>query len=49
MFQESFEELRRKASACTLCPLSGTRARAVFGEGPENAPVMLVGEAPGAT
>jgi len=49
MFQEPFEDLRRKISACTGCPLSERRSRVVFGEGPETAEVMLVGEAPGAT
>ena len=49
MFHEPFDELRRRTSACTECPLSEKRSRAVFGEGPETAEVMLVGEAPGAT
>lgn len=32
---------------CTLCPLSQCRTRAVPGEGPEDATVMFIGEAPG--
>ncbi len=37
------EEVRR----CTRCPLHATRTHAVPGEGPEEAGVMVVGEAPG--
>ena len=33
--------------ACTRCPLSRSRTRAVPGEGPENASLMFIGEAPG--
>jgi DNA polymerase len=33
--------------ACTRCPLSRSRTRAVPGEGPENANLMFIGEAPG--
>ena len=32
---------------CQLCPLSRTRTKAVPGEGPARARIMLVGEAPG--
>jgi len=32
---------------CTLCSLAQGRTRAVPGEGPENATVMFIGEAPG--
>jgi len=39
--------LRRAAAACTACPLHRTGTRTVFGEGPERAPLMLVGEQPG--
>jgi len=39
-----YEEIRR----CTKCPLYETRKNAVPGEGPIDAEVMLVGEAPGA-
>ncbi|MDP6495549.1 MAG: uracil-DNA glycosylase [Dehalococcoidia bacterium] len=34
-------------SVCTDCPLSRERNKAVPGEGPENAEIMLIGEAPG--
>ena len=33
--------------ACTRCQLSRSRTRAVPGEGPENASLMFIGEAPG--
>jgi DNA polymerase len=33
--------------ACQRCRLAQTRGRAVPGEGPENAPILLIGEGPG--
>ena len=33
--------------SCTACPLHAARANAVPGEGPANAPVAFIGEAPG--
>jgi uracil-DNA glycosylase len=41
-------DLRRAVAACTTCGLCRTRSRTVFGSGPQQAPWMLVGEAPGA-
>ena len=41
------DELRRQIRACTRCGLSTGRTNAVPGEGPDNAPIMLVGEGPG--
>jgi len=38
-----YEEINR----CQRCPLSKTRTRAVPGDGPEDAEIMFVGEAPG--
>ena len=38
-----YEQIR----ACTRCPLSRSRTRAVPGEGPEHASLMFIGEAPG--
>lgn len=35
------------ASTCTECPLHESRTKVVFGEGPEDAKIMLIGEAPG--
>lgn len=44
---DNISQIDREVSVCTDCPLSRNRSRAVPGEGPENAEVMLVGEAPG--
>src|SRR5437016_10926660 len=41
------DELRRKAQACQACDLWKTGTQTVFGEGPGNAEVMLIGEQPG--
>lgn len=40
---ELYEAIKR----CTLCDLSKSRHHAVPGEGPENANIMFIGEAPG--
>ncbi|CAL94866.1 UdgX family uracil-DNA binding protein [Azoarcus olearius] len=40
-------ELRAAAGACTGCDLYRDATQTVFGEGPDDAPVMLVGEQPG--
>jgi DNA polymerase len=39
--------LRAEAGTCTLCPLHGPATRTVFGEGPADARLMIVGEQPG--
>jgi uracil-DNA glycosylase family protein len=39
--------LREAATACTACHLYRNATQTVFGEGPEDAVVMLVGEQPG--
>lgn len=39
--------LRQKASSCTRCPLHCNATQTVFGEGPSDAALMLVGEQPG--
>ena len=41
-------KLKSSAESCCMCPLAETRKNAVFGEGPADAPAMLIGEAPGA-
>jgi len=41
-------ELHGKIAVCEKCGLSRTRKNAVPGEGPENAEIMFIGEAPGA-
>ncbi|HEX7967580.1 MAG TPA: UdgX family uracil-DNA binding protein [Stellaceae bacterium] len=40
-------ELRAAAARCTACPLYARATQTVFGEGPEDAGLMLVGEQPG--
>jgi DNA polymerase len=39
--------LRRAAAGCTACPLHLLGRQTVFGEGPPQAPLLLVGEQPG--
>ncbi|MDE1991189.1 MAG: UdgX family uracil-DNA binding protein [Rhizobiaceae bacterium] len=39
--------LRDEAAACTRCPLYAKATQTVFGEGPQDAQVMVVGEQPG--
>lgn len=43
----SLDELARIAAGCTACDLHRTGTRTVFGEGPADAAVVLVGEQPG--
>jgi uracil-DNA glycosylase len=43
----TLEELKAGVGACRACPLWKTASCAVFGEGPRNARVVLVGEQPG--
>ena len=40
-------DLYEQIRSCTRCTLARSRTRAVPGEGPENAKVMFIGEAPG--
>ena len=44
---DSLQEIATLVEACTDCPLSRGRTKAVPGEGPSNAQVMFIGEAPG--
>ena len=39
--------LQEAAAGCTACPLYRNATQTVFGEGPERAAIMLVGEQPG--
>jgi uracil-DNA glycosylase len=41
------DEIVRSISTCQRCPLAKTRVRAVPGQGPVPAGLMLIGEAPG--
>ena len=43
----SLDALRAMAGRCTRCPLHGPATQTVFGEGPADAPLMIVGEQPG--
>ena len=43
----SIAALRKSAATCRACPLWENATQTVFGEGPANAPIMLVGEQPG--
>jgi probable DNA metabolism protein len=44
---ESIETLREQASSCRACHLWKDATQTVFGEGPQDARIMLVGEQPG--
>jgi len=44
---DSIAKLREEAADCRACPLWKDATQTVFGEGPQNASVMLVGEQPG--
>ena len=43
----SLDTLRAEAAGCQACDLWKCGTQTVFGEGPEHAPLMLVGEQPG--
>ena len=43
----ALDEVLERAKACTRCPLYKTRTNLVFGRGPADARIMLIGEAPG--
>ena len=45
--ENDFYRLREKVLECTRCPLCHTRTNVIFGEGNPEAPVMIIGEAPG--
>lgn len=44
---KELEELNRQIAVCQRCPLGKMRTRAVPGEGPPDARIMFIGEAPG--
>ncbi|MEL7480014.1 MAG: UdgX family uracil-DNA binding protein [Pseudomonadota bacterium] len=44
---ETLSELRAAAETCTRCPLACQASQTVFGEGPDQARLMIVGEQPG--
>ncbi len=43
----SIEELKAAAGGCRACPLGDHATQTVFGEGPLNASLMIIGEQPG--
>src|SRR5437762_9230939 len=43
----SLKMLREEAAHCRACPLWKNATQTVFGEGPQHAPLVLVGEQPG--
>jgi uracil-DNA glycosylase len=47
MARSKLDELRQQAARCTACDLYKTGTQVVFGEGPEDAEAMFVGEQPG--
>jgi len=46
---EKLRQLEAEANACKRCRLHRTRTNVVFGSGPADAEILLVGEAPGFT
>lgn len=46
--EESIQKIKKACEQCTLCDLSKTRTHVVFSDGKTSAPIMLIGEAPGA-
>ena len=44
----TWEELQQSALRCTACDLGTTRTQVVFGSGPKNVRLVIIGEAPGA-
>src|SRR5436305_140005 len=44
---QSLDDLRSEAATCEACDLYKLGTQTVFGEGPENADLMLMGEVPG--
>ena len=45
--EPDLEKLREAAAGCTACPLYRNATQTVFGEGPERARLVFVGEQPG--
>jgi len=44
---ESLDDIRADLGDCRRCPLSQKRTHIVFGQGPEDARIMFIGEGPG--
>ena len=43
----NLEIYKEQAQVCTACRLAEKRTNVVYGEGPENAKILIIGEAPG--
>ena len=43
----SLEDARRAASKCDRCPIHECASQTIFGEGPPDARLMIIGEQPG--
>lgn len=46
--EKTLNELKNVCNQCKSCQLAQTRTSVVFSDGSSNAPIMLIGEAPGA-
>lgn len=46
MYSENFEKLKDECTLCRKCPLFEERLNIVFGQGNENADILLVSDAP---
>jgi len=44
---DTIAKVRKAAATCERCPLYRNATQTVFGEGPEDAPVVFIGEQPG--
>ena len=44
---DTWESLRKECLSCKGCSLADTRHNVVFGDGSENAELLLIGEGPG--
>ena len=44
---DTWEELRQECQMCQKCALAATRTNVVFGDGAQDAKIMLIGEGPG--
>ena len=44
---EAWKELKQECAQCRRCGLGETRHHLVFGDGAEDARIMLIGEGPG--
>ena len=49
LLTDAVDDLAQRAATCQQCALSHSRQRVVFGSGPANSRLIVVGEAPGAS